>query len=696
MTMRGLAAAAVLAVAAVAQASAQVAQESGRAAFEPVTDAMIQNPDPKDWLSWRRTLDSWGYSPLDQIDKANVAQLRMVWVRPLDSGHQEGTPLVHNGVMYFPGPSDTITALDAASGDVLWVHKRELPKDVAQYLTFPDTNRNLAIYGSLIIARGSDDHIYAVDAETGKLAWDTQILDYKKGAKQSSGPIIADGLAITGRSCEPEGGPDACVITAHDAKTGREVWRTSTIARGSDPNDKTWGGLPLEKRMQVGAWMNASYDPGLHLLYMGTSVSTPAPKFMLAGNDNTYLYHNSTLALDVRTGKIVWHYQHIVDHWDLDHPFPRILLDEQVAPDPSEVTWINPRIDRKKTYKVVTGVPGKTGIIYTLDRRTGEFLWARPTVMQNVVQSIDGATGKVTVNPETVFNEIGQTRFVCPSSTGGANYQAPAYSPLTKAMYFPAQNLCSTVTAVKPNWDNPGYSIASRIALSPNADGRLGVITAVNAVTGKTEWTFSTRAGMQSLLTTGGGLLFAGDAAGRFRALDQASGKVLWEMNLGSAVTGYPVTFEAGGHQYVAVSTGFWLGDNFTPELVHGTQNTLFVFALPDAGIGLNGPARAPVNPAGEAIALDAGPANAPAGAANGRAVYAENCAACHGEALDGAGEAPPLSGPAFAANWKGRPVTELLAKVRTMPPGGGGSLPESDYRALVAYLLEANGFPNE
>ncbi|MEO6386872.1 MAG: PQQ-binding-like beta-propeller repeat protein [Croceibacterium sp.] len=696
-----LAASALLAFTLVAQAVAQTTVP-----FVPVTDAMIQNPDPADWLSWRRTLDSWGYSPLDQIDRGNVNSLRLVWVRPLEAGHQEGTPLVHDGVMYFPGPSDRITAMDAASGDVLWIHTRELPKDLAQSLTFPDTNRNLAIYGNLIIARGSDDYIYAVNAQTGQLAWQTKILDYQHGAKQSSGPIIADGLAITGRSCEPEGGPDACVITAHDARTGQEVWRTSTIARGDDPNDATWGGTPLERRMQVGAWMNASYDPELHLLYMGTSVSTPAPKFLLAGNDFTYLYHNSTLALDVRTGRIVWHYQHIVDHWDLDHPFPRILLDEQVAPDPAEVTWINPNIDRTKAYKVVTGVPGKTGIIYTLDRRTGEFLWARPTVMQNVVQSIDGATGRVTVNPDTVFHEVGGSPlFVCPSSTGGANYQAPAYSPLTQIMYFPAQNLCETVTATPPDWTNPTYSIASHIAIAPDANNNVGVITAVNAVTGRTAWKYSIRAGMQSLLTTGGGLLFAGDAAGRFRALDQASGQVLWEMNLGSAVTGYPVTFETGGHQYVAVSTGFWLGDSFTPELIHGTQGTLFVFALPDAGIGRQGPPRAVVNTA-RAGATSADPA--PAGAAQARAadgvfsaaqadagqrVYAANCAACHGAALDGAGEAPPLKGTAFLASWRGRTLADLMAKVSTMPPGSASSLSEADHLTVMAYILQANGF---
>ena len=676
-------------------------------AFEPVTDAMIQNPDPKDWLSWRRTLDSWGYSPLDEIDRGNVEDLRLVWVRPLDAGHQEGTPLVHNGVMYFPGPSDRITAMDAASGDVLWTHRRELPADLAQSLTFPDTNRNLAIYGNLIIARGSDDYIYAVNAETGQLVWETKIMDYRKGAKQSSGPIIADGLAITGRSCEPEGGPDACVITAHDATTGREVWRTSTIARGDDPNDATWGGTPLERRMQVGAWMNASYDPELKLLYMGTTVSTPAPKFLLAGNQYTYLYHNSTLALDVRTGRIVWHYQHLVDHWDLDHPFPRILLDEQVSPDPGEVTWINPNIKRGARYKVLTGVPGKTGIIYTLDRQTGAFLWARPTVMQNVVQSIDGASGRVTGNPDTVFTETGKPLFVCPSSTGGANYQAPAYSPLTRTMYFPAQQLCETVSATPPNWDNPTYSIASRIALSPEAGNNVGVITAVNAVTGRTEWKYSIRAGMQSLLTTGGGLLFAGDAAGRFRALDQDSGRVLWEMNLGSAVTGYPVTFEAGGHQYVAVSTGFWLGDSFTPEIIKGGQGTLFVFALPEAGIGRQGPPRAPVNPQAPPIAIDPAPGAAapppapppPAAAAGGNAqafagqrVYAAQCAACHGTDFRPAGGVPPVRGEAFLGNWRGRSAAELLAKVRTMPPGAAGSLPAADYAAVTAYLLELNG----
>ncbi|OYX09453.1 MAG: hypothetical protein B7Z08_05130 [Sphingomonadales bacterium 32-68-7] len=505
-------AAAILALAGTVGAQAQ----QSASPFVPVTDAMIQRPDPKDWLSWRRTLDSWGYSPLSEIDRRTVGQLRMVWSMPLGNGHQEGTPLVYGGVLYFPGPSDAITAVDARSGEVLWRHARKLPDDLSQYLTVPDTNRNLAIFQHLIIARGSDGHIYAVDARSGELAWETRIMDYKAGAKQSSGPIIAEGLAITGRSCEPEGGPDACVITAHDALTGREVWRTSTIARGDDPNDATWGGLPLEKRQQVGAWMVGSYDPALGLIYMG---------------DHDYLYHNSTLALDVRTGKIVWHYQHLVDHWDLDHPFPRFLMDEEVAPDPAQVTWINPDIQRGKRYKVLTGVPGKTGVIYTLDRETGQFLWARPTVLQNVVQSIDGRTGRVTVNPETVFTEYNKPATVCPAATGGANYMAPAYSPLTKTMYFPLLNTCSQVQAVPPDGRNT-YGMATRTSLAPGAGTNVGTIHAVSAVTGRTLWTLPQRAGWQSVMTTGGGLVFAGDAHGRFRALDDRTGEALFDRAL--------------------------------------------------------------------------------------------------------------------------------------------------------------------
>jgi alcohol dehydrogenase (cytochrome c) len=696
---------AALGVALAALAASQLTAQSAPA-FAPVTDAEIQNPDPADWLSWRRTLDSWGHSPLDQIDTGNVAGLRMVWARPLPPGHQEGTPLVHDGIMYFPGPSDVIEAIDARSGVMLWQYRRPLPEDIGQFLPVYDTTRNLAIYGNLIIGQAADNFLYALDAQTGALVWETRIADYRMGAKISSGPIIADGLAITGRSCEPEGGPAACVIVAHDATTGREVWRTPIIAQGDDPNDATWGGLPLERRQQVGAWMIASYDPELRLIYMGTSVTAPAPKISLAGVDHDYLYHNSTLALDVATGRIVWHYQHMVDHWDLDHTFARMLVDQQVAPDPAAVAWMAPDIEPGRTYRTLTGIPGKPGIITTLDRETGRFLWARPTIHQNVIASIDGATGRAQLNPATVPHAYGTTHEVCPGPTGGANYMTGSYSPDSHTLFLPAQNLCAQMTALDPA-TNPGtYGMSQQIAIPPQAEGLLGSLFAVDAVTGITRWELRQRAGMQSVVSTGGGLVFAGDADGRFMALDQATGEELWSVNLGSSVTGYPASFAVDGQQYVAASTGRWLSDSFTPELTHGTQNTLFVFALPETGIGARGPVRAFRSNAGGAgfddPALAQGFARTTAAgvfsaaqALEGRAVYARACAACHGATFQPAGGVPPLTGGAFLNNWRGKSVGELYSYTRaSMPVGAGGSLPAGQYLALIAYLLEQNGYP--
>jgi PQQ-dependent dehydrogenase (methanol/ethanol family) len=551
--------------------------------YVPVTDEMLWKPNPADWLMWRRTLDSAGYSPLNQIDKRNVAQLKMTWTRGMGPGNvQEATPIVYNGVMYLPNPSDYVQALDAKSGELLWEYRRKLPEDLGKFMPVFAINRNMAIYGDTLIDTSADDFVYALDVKTGAVRWETKILEYQKGAQQTSGPIIANGKVISGRGCEPEGGADACVITAHDAKTGKELWRTRTIPRPGEPGADSWGNLPEDKRIHVGTWMVPSYDPQLNLIYIGTSVSSPAPKYMLAGNDKKYLYHNSTLALNADTGKIEWYYQHLVDHWDLDHPFERLLIDTAVTPNPKEVTWINPRLKPGEKRQVMTGIPGKTGIVYTLDRKTGEFLWARPTVYQNVVAKIDGATGAVTENADTVFTAEGQTRQVCPGMNGGKNWPAGAYSPLTGLMYFPLQNLCMEATSLPP--DSSLYAIGAKGMLAPGVKDA-GTVQAISVETGTTAWKYSQRAGALSLLATGGGLVFGGDTAGRFRAFDDRTGKVLWEVNLGSPVSGYPVAFAVNGKQYVAVSTGPSLvagGVNFTtPEIKPSATNQMYVFALP-------------------------------------------------------------------------------------------------------------------
>ena len=511
--------------------------------FVPVTDAMLQAPAPDDWLMWRRTLDGWGYSPLDQITRENVSGLRMVWTRALTRGSQQGTPLAYDGVLYMPNPRDVIQAIDAATGDLKWEHRREVPEGSGGGLAA--NNRNIAIYDNLIIDTSVDDHVF-----------------------------------ISGRSCRTR---DSCVITAHDARTGAELWRRHTIPAPGKPGDETWGDVALEDRRHVGAWMVPSFDPQLNLIYIVTSVTSPAPKFMLGGADKKHLYHNSTLALDADTGEIVWYYQHLNDHWDLDHPFERLLVDTAVTPDATAVDWINPHLRSGDVRRVVTGIPGKTGVVYTLDRETGEFLWATPTVTQNVISHIDGATGAVTENSEVVFSALGQEVLACPSWAGGKDWEAGAYSPLTNTMYMPLRSTCARVLSTMDG-GLAIYRLAARHQLAPGTD-QLGSVRAISAETGRTAWTFEQRAATTSLVTTGGGLVFGGDVNGRFRAFDQETGDVLWEINLGSPVTGFPITFAVDGRQYVVASTASaanaGINLRMTPELRPSAGNNLFVFALP-------------------------------------------------------------------------------------------------------------------
>jgi alcohol dehydrogenase (cytochrome c) len=549
---------------------------------KPVTADMLVHPADGDWLMFRRTLNGWGYSPLAQINPGNVKSLSLAWSRPLPVGSYEGTPIVHDGVMYIIEPNDQVEAVDAATGDLIWSFKRKYP----QGFRGAGSKRNAAIFENLIIDTSADGFVYAVDIHTGKQVWETLVTDWKtQSASTSGGPIIANGKVISGRNCAREAGPDACVMVANDARTGKELWRTHTMVKPGEPGDDSWGGVPWEKRLQVGTWMAPTYDPELNLIYFGTSVTAPTTKYLLGGNDKKHLYSTSTLALDANTGKVVWHYQHIIDHWDFDHTFERILVDTQVAPDPKAVSWINPKIRPGEQRQILTGIPGKTGIIYTLDRKTGEFLWATPTVRQNVVSKIDGATGEVTMNPATVFTGPDQALNVCPAFTGGKNWPEGAYSPKTGLMYMPLQNLCSVVTSAGQKTQGQiGMGINYTAGMAPG-ETNVGTIRAISASTGRTLWAHDQRAGVMSLMATAGSLVFAGDAVGRFKALDDQSGKQLWEVNLASPVGGYPISYAVDGRQYVAIGTGqspeaMALG-RMTPEYKPANDNVLYIFALP-------------------------------------------------------------------------------------------------------------------
>jgi len=578
-----------------------VSYGQGSNSFPPVTDAMLQDPAPSDWLMWRRTLDSWGYSPLAEVNRDNVDQLRMVWTRGLAAGTGEITPLAYDGVLYVPQANDVIEAIDALTGDQIWDYGRDHPEGLYDYVGFnARNNRNVAIFDNLIINTSDDGFVFALDAQTGETVWETQVFDYKVNTgTHSAGPIIADGRVISGRSCRskptyPGGGPEACFVAAHDALTGVELWRRQLIPAPGEPGYETWGDVPYEQRQHVGSWMPASYDPELKLIIIGTSVTSPAPKFFLGGVEEDHLYHNSTLALELDTGEIRWYYQHLNDHWDLDHPFERLLVDTAVAPDPDEVEWINPNLEAGEVRKVITGIPGKTGVVYTLDRETGEFLWATPTVFQNVITNIDGVTGEVILNEEVIFRENEQIVFVCPHLLGGRDWEAGAYSPLTNNMYYGLRNNCADMMATA-DFETPRdnqlaneiisgqqaiYSLAARARLTPGEENS-GTVRAINAETGRTEWLYEQRAGTVSYVATGGRLVFGGDVNGRFRAHDDETGEILWEINLGAEVVGYPISYAVDGKQYIAVNTGRGLGGVGTPEIRPSGGTNLFIFALP-------------------------------------------------------------------------------------------------------------------
>ncbi|MCW5715780.1 MAG: PQQ-binding-like beta-propeller repeat protein [Bauldia sp.] len=567
----------------VASATFAAAQTDPFANFTPVTDAMLADPPAGDWLMWRGTQNHWGYSPLDQITTDNVGDLRIVWSRAMTEGHQEATPLVHDGIMYIPHPRDIIQALDATTGDLLWEYRRELP---AEGLPSIILTRNVAIWEDRIIFNSKDNFLVALDARTGELVWETEVRGQEDWGWSTSGPMIANGMAISGRSCAQQtgtGGADTCFLTAHDLATGEEMWRFYTLPQPGEPGYETWAGIPDDARRHVGSWITPSFDPELNLVYFGTSVTSPYSKFYkvdAANLDDEFLYQTSTLAIDATTGDLVWYQQHIRDQWDLDHPFERILVDTVIAPNPDEVRWISPNVVAGEERRVLTGIPGKTGIFYSIDRATGEFLWARETVYQNVISDIDTATGRATHPVEMIPTAIGQSLQVCPPAVGGKDWPAGAYSPLTNTIYYPLHNLCMNSITLETDIRLSPY------VLAPGATNA-GTIRGINVETGEQTWIWENATPQMSLLTTGGGLLFGGDVNRRFRAFDQETGDVLWEQIMPAQVGGFPVSYEVDGRQYIAVPVGsFLLSGAYTglnPDQRPGTGgNAIIVFALPE------------------------------------------------------------------------------------------------------------------
>ena len=530
--------------------------------YTPVTDDLLSDPPPGDWLSWRRTLDGHGYSPLNQITRETVGELKLAWSWGMTGRSNQGTPLVHDGVMFLSNPGGPIQALDAETGEIIWEYRPE-GRGVQ--------GRTIAMHGNKIIAGTGNASIIALDARTGTLAWERYRTESGSGYSQSGGPIVAAGIVISGIGGCGRYRETGCFVSGHDADTGEQLWRTSTIALPGDPNDasSTWGTVPVERRWGTESWIPGSFDPELNLFYIGTGQAKPWMAFNRGMTvSDAALYSNSTLALDPRTGEMKWYFQHVPgESLDLDTVFERVLID----------------VDDEQLLFTI----GKDGLLWKLDRRDGSFRGVTETVFQNVYD-IDKTTGTLTYRPDIVEAQPGEWVPACPSYWGGHNWIASAYNPDTEALVVPLHQSCFEMKGPPVDLETGGGMATVRFFEMPGTDGNLGRLTAFDVRTLEPIWTHQQRAMLSTgALTTAGGLVFVGDMDRYFKAFDVETGELVWQVRLGEGTHGYPITYTAGGKQYIAVQTGVGIFLQptrlLTPEIyAPNTGSAIHVFELPD------------------------------------------------------------------------------------------------------------------
>ena len=341
--------------------------------YVPVNDQMLLHPADGDWLMYRRNYQGWSYSPLTEINGQNVKSLQLKWSWAMnEGGASEVTPIVHDGVMFLSNTSNTVQALNAKTGELIWENRIGPDATVAYSGT-----RSLALYQDKVFVATTDAKLYALDAKTGNAVWHVEIAPPPKG--ETGGVMVIHGKVLVGMMGCDNYSTVNCHISAYDAQTGKQSWVFYTTARQGTPGGNTWNNLPDTQRAGTDTWIAGTYDPDLNTTYWGVAQAKPWMRASRKTGGASVLYSNATLALDPDTGTLKWYYQHIQgESLDLDEVFERVLVDDN---------------GQKLVFSI-----GKSGILWKLDRQTGKHLGHKETVFQNVYDSYDPETGQAHVS----------------------------------------------------------------------------------------------------------------------------------------------------------------------------------------------------------------------------------------------------------------------------------------------------------